>query len=117
MASSSLAAHAADVSTPPTPTLGARLRDLVTHRLGLNADQLVGFLSRIHDLGGGPEPPPVHARAWLGAPGARGPRLGRMFRVDPYALQVLIDDARRVGRGARLGLGGSANNPAAHIGA
>jgi len=117
MPSNSLAARAADVSTPPTPTLEARLRDLVTHHLGLEADQLVGFVSRIDDLGGEPDAPPIHARAWLGAPGARGPRLGRMFRVDPYSLQVLIDDARRIGRGARLDLVVSASSPAAHVAA
>src|SRR5262245_1001375 len=104
MPSNSLAARAADVSTPPTPALEARLRDLVAHHLGLEADQLVGFVSRIDDLRGEPDAPPIHARAWLGAPGARGPRLGRVFRVDPYSLQVLIDDARRVGPRARLHL-------------
>jgi hypothetical protein len=112
---SPLAANAAHVSAPPTPTLEARLRDLVAHHLGLNADQLVGFVSRLDDLGGEPDPPPVWARAWLGAPGAHGPRLGRMFRLDPYTLQVLIDDGRRVGRGARLDLVVPGSTPGAHI--
>jgi hypothetical protein len=115
MPSNSLAARAADVSTPPTPMLEARLQDLITHHLGLQADQLVGFVSRIDDLRGEPDAPPIHARAWLGAPGKRGPRLGRTFRVDPYSLQVLIDDARRTGRGARLDLVVSASSPAAHV--
>lgn len=115
MASSSLAARAAEVSTSPTPTLEARLRELVAHHLGLNVDQLVGFVSRLDDLRGEPDPPPVRARAWLGAPGAHGPRLGRVFRVDPYSLQVLMDDARRVGRGARLDLVVSTTTPGAHV--
>jgi hypothetical protein len=117
MTPSSLSANAVRPTTPPTSTLEARLRALIAQNLGMNADQLVGYLSGIDDLAGEPDLPPVRARAWLGSAAMRGPRLGRVFRLDPYALQVLIDDARRMGRGARLDVVVARNTPGFVIGA
>jgi hypothetical protein len=57
--------------------------------------------------------PPVKVRAWLGPAGhARGPRLGRAVRLDAYTLQVLVDDARRAGPGARLDIVVTRDTPA-----
>jgi len=109
-------ANAVRPTIPPTSTLEARLRALIAKNLGIDADQLVGYLSAIDHLAGEPDLPPVRARAWLGS-AMRGARLGRAFRLDPYTLQVLIDDARRMGRGARLDVVVARNTPAFLIGA
>ena len=116
MTPSSRSANAVRPTTPPTSTLEARLRVLVAQNLGIDVDQLVGYPS-IDDLAGEPDLAPVRARAWLGSAAMRGPRLGRAFRLDPYTLQVLIDDARRMGRGARLDVVVARNTPAFLIGA
>ncbi len=111
MVPSSLSASARQSSVSPPPNLEARLRLLLGDHLGMSADQLVGYLTRIDGLVGEPDVPPVRARAWLGTPGTGGPRLGRTFRIDSYALQVLMDDARRAGRGARLDVVVGRNTP------
>jgi hypothetical protein len=95
--------------------LEGRLRDLIAQTLGLDPDQLVGYLSR-GDLGSEREPLPVRARAWLGPIRTRGPRLGRVFVLDPYSVQVLIDDAQRAGRGTRLEVVLARHTPAIVIG-
>ena len=102
MTPSSLSANSTSASRPPISALEHRLRELIARALGTHPDQLVGYLSDIDHLAGEPDVPPVRARAWLGSARTRGPRLGRVFRLDPYTLQVLIDDAQRSGRGARL---------------
>jgi hypothetical protein len=117
MTPSSRSANAVRPTTPPTSTLEARLRALIAQNLGLDADQLVGYLSAIDNLAGEPDLPAVPARAWLGSATMRGPRLGRTFRLNPYTLQVLIDDARRIGRGARLDVVVGRYTPAFLIGA
>jgi hypothetical protein len=75
-------------------SLEVRLRKLIEQTLGLDPDQLVGYLSR-NELGSERDLLPVWARAWLGPARTRGPRLGRFFVLDPYSVQVLIDDAQR----------------------
>jgi hypothetical protein len=100
---------ALDITRPAISLLEARLRALIAERLGVaaGAPHTVEDLVAIAGLHGEPTDgqsvPPVRVRAWLGPGGrARGPRLGRAIRLDAYTLQVLIDDARRAGRGARL---------------
>jgi hypothetical protein len=83
----------------------------------MHADQLVGYLSGVDDLAGEPDLPVVRVRTSLARSTEKGPRLGRAFRLNPYTLQVLIDDARRVGRGARLDVVVGQNTPAFLIGA
>jgi hypothetical protein len=117
MTPSSRSANAVRPPTTPTPTLEARLRALIAQTLGIDADHLVGYLPSIDDLAGEPDLPPVRARAWLGSAAMRGPRLGRTFRLDRYTLQVLIDDARRMGRGARLDVVVARDTPVSLIGA
>lgn len=89
MTPSSRSAGAVRPATPPTETLEARLRGLIAERLDIEADQLVGYVYRIDDLSGEPDLPPVRARAWLGTGGRSGPRLGRVFRLEPYTMQIL----------------------------
>lgn len=116
MTRSSIAARAAHTDVPSTSALEDRLRTLLgQHHLGLSADELVGYVSRIDDLGGEPDLPMVRVRASLVAYGARAPRLGRAFHLDPYTMQVLIDDARRAGRGARLDVVVASNTPGVHV--
>jgi hypothetical protein len=100
---------ALDLSRPAISLLETRLRALIAERLGVaaGAPHTVEDLIAIAGLHGEPSDgqsvPPVRVRAWLGPGGhARGPRLGRAIRLDAYTLQVLVDDARRAGRGARL---------------
>jgi hypothetical protein len=88
-------------ASSPTSSLEARLRKLIVQTLGLDPDQLVGYLSR-NELGSERELLPVRARAWLGRARTRRPRLGRVFMLDPYSVQVLIEDAQRAGRGMLL---------------
>ncbi len=120
-------ALASDGSRATISLLEARLRALIAERLGVDggapagaAGHTVEDLIAISGLHGEPTDgrgvPPVRIRAWLGpGRGARGPRLGRAFRLDPYALQVLIDDARRAGRGARLDIVVTRDTPAIAI--
>jgi hypothetical protein len=100
-----------------TPALEMRLRGLVAQHLGIHADQLVGYLSRLDGLSGEPDLPTVRVRTSLARHGARSGRLGRAFRLNPYTLQVLIDDARRAGRGARLDVVVGQNTPVALVAA
>ncbi len=102
MTPSSPSANSISTTRPPISALENRLRELVARTLGMHPDQLVGYLSDIDHLAGEPDVPPLRARAWLGSARTGGPRLGRVFRLDPYTLQVLIDDAQRAGRGTRL---------------
>jgi hypothetical protein len=95
----------------PTPALETRLRGLVAEHLGIHADQLVGYLSHLDGLAGELDLPTVRVRTSLGRNDGRGARLGRAFRLNPYTLQVLIDDARRAGRGARLDVVVGQNTP------
>jgi hypothetical protein len=99
----------------PTPALETRLRGLVAEHLGIHADQLVGYLSQLDGLEGEPDLPTVRVRTSLTRTDGRGTRLGRAFRLNPYTLQVLIDDARRAGRGARLDVVVGQNTPVALI--
>ncbi len=113
-----------DVRPAMVSLLETRLRALIAERLGVDAGapraagaRRVEDLIAIAGLHGQPSDggrvPPVKVRAWLGTGGrARGPRLGRAFRLDPYTLQVLIDDARRAGRGARLDVVVARDTPA-----
>jgi len=94
-----------------TPALEARLRGLVAQHLGIQADQLVGYLSHLDGLAGEPDLPAVRVRTSLVRHGSRSGRLGRAFRLNPYTLQVLVDDARRAGRGARLDVVVGQNTP------
>jgi len=100
------------IAAAPISDLEARLRDLVRHHLGLDVDQLVGQLSGIADGAGEPDIPAIRVRAWVGRAPSRTPRLGRAFTLDAYTLEVLIDDARRLGRGARLDLVVARRTPA-----
>jgi hypothetical protein len=87
----------------------------VAEHLGIHADQLVGYLSQLDGLEGEPDLPTVRVRTSLTRTDGRGTRLGRAFRLNPYTLQVLIDDARRAGRGARLDVVVGQNTPVALI--
>lgn len=104
-------AGAAHDTTMSTLSLESRLRGLIGEHFRIDADQLVGYVYRIRDLAGEPDVPPIRVRAWLG-PARRHARLGRSFHLDPYSLQVLIDDTRRAGRGTRLDLVVSRSTPA-----
>ena len=98
-----------------TSSLEARLRKLIAQTLGLDPDQLVGYLSR-SELGSERDLLPVRARAWLGPARTRGPRLGRVFVLDPYSVQVLIDDAQRAGGGMLLDVMLARDTPASVVG-
>src|SRR5262249_54371961 len=62
-------------------------------------------------LAGKPDLPTVRVRTSLVRHDTRSGRLGRAFLLNPYTLQVLIDDARRAGRGARLDVVVGQNTP------
>ena len=115
MTPSTLPAIPRSPASSQTWSLEARLRDLIAQTLGLDPDQLVGYLSR-SDLGSERALLPVRARAWLGPTRTRGPRLGRVFILDPYSVQVLIDDAQSAGRGTRLDVVLARHTPAIVIG-
>ena len=115
MTPSTLPAIPISPASSQTWSLEARLRDLIAQTLGLDPDQLVGYLSR-SDLASEHDLLPVRARAWLGPSRTRGPRLGRVFFLDPYSVQVLIDDAQRAGRGTRLDVVLARRTPAIVIG-
>lgn len=117
MRQSSVSAIAAHHASPSTSSLETRLRGLVAQHLGMHADQLVGYLAGVDNLAGEPDLPVVRVRTSLARSDEKGPRLGRAFRLNPYTLQVLIDDARRVGRGGRLDVVVGQNTPAFLIGA
>jgi hypothetical protein len=117
MRQSTVSATAPRDTAAPTPALETRLRGLVAQHLGIHADQLVEYLSHLDGLAGEPDIPSVRVRTSLVRHGARSGRLGRAFRLNPYTLQVLIDDARRAGRGARLDVVVGQNTPVVLIGA
>lgn len=117
MRQSTVSATAPRHAVASTPALETRLRGLVAQHLGIHADQLVGYLSRFDGLAGEPDVPTVRVRTRLARNDGRSGRLGRAFRLNPYTLQVLIDDARRAGRGYRLDVVVGQNTPVVLIGA
>ncbi|HKA31210.1 MAG TPA: hypothetical protein VKH82_17655 [Candidatus Binatia bacterium] len=111
MGQSTVSATAPPNPEAATPALETRVRGFVARHLGIHADQLVGYLSRLDGLAGEPDLPTVRVRTSLVRRDTRSGRLGRAFPLNPYTLQVLIDDARRAGRGARLDVVVGQNTP------
>jgi hypothetical protein len=111
MRQSTVSATAPPNPEAATPALETRVRGLVARHLGIHAAQLVGYLSRLDGLAGEPDLPTVRVRTSLVRRDTRSGRLGRAFPLNPYTLQVLIDDARRAGRGARLDVVVGQNTP------
>lgn len=84
-----------------TPILEARLRALLDH-VGLHPDLLVGSVWHVHDLTGAPDIPPIRVRSCVWPRGGERGRLSRRFLLHPYDVELLMDDARHAGPGARL---------------
>lgn len=91
------------VRSPDAPTvfLEAPLRALLAP-VGLHPDLLVGSVGNADAMAGEPDLSAIHARCRIARRDVERGWLGRMIVLDAYGVDMLLDDARRAGPGARV---------------